>query len=127
MERPEAARYAAPYELASDAASESRFHLVQHDLLLLSDGRVGDALVGSGHSSKLPGPALDRRRLHVASYGPAADRRQRAVLRLAKQSRAVGRSGTGDGSRAGAEHPHEIPVARFISCAGAERLHLPRA
>ena len=95
---------------------------VQHDVSFLPDRRLRDALVGSGHAAKLPGTAPDRRRLHVASDGPAADRRQRAVLRLAKQPRAVGQPGTGDGSRAGAEHRHEVPVARFISCAGAEGL-----
>ena len=72
VERAEAAGRAGPRQLAGDAAEQARRHLLQHQLLLLPDRRLADALVGSRPACRVPLPAARHGRLDAAAHQPDA-------------------------------------------------------
>jgi hypothetical protein len=59
-------------QLAGDAAKQAGRHLLQHQLLLLSDRRLADAVVGSRSACRVSLPAARHGRLDAAAHQPNA-------------------------------------------------------
>ena len=126
LERAETAGHAAPRQLAGDAAQQDRRHLLQHQLLLLSDRRLRDAFVGSGPACRVPVSAPVRGRLDRAAHQPAAARSERPGLQLGEQPHSLGRTGGWDDPGAGAEHRHAVSRGRDVPRPGSGRVYAPR-